>query len=657
MSKSKEQCLTIINNNFNPIKNVDNLITWVKALKDSILEISSSEYALLSAYDKNKQTLNMVLENFSQDTIALKESIVHSVLKSKKPFFDNYILSHKFYNQTIDNPLNIQIKSMMIVPIQSRGEVIGFISAFNSIQHPIEFKRYDIRSLLLLEPYARQTLEQPIDKPTTPSTPKVTSTQVKPKPKKESTPIKKKAVKSSPTLTSKKTKAILLAELDTQKATIKQLNNEIDTLKQNLTQQQKHQEDLEQTLHNRDESIEELTQTLKRYQQQLEESLEEKKELETIDKLNLILNFMTNELLFLKHREHKVFLLIEMIKGVMANKESLNDLESTLNESVFILDLLDKFYSVDYIKAEASTFNIFHLVESITNLYSTTLNEKNLNLNIFVDPTTPTLITLDKDKLQNVIVHLLNNIYALIEERGTIELSISSQNNHSTLKIEVLGLTPIKKVGTLQKFFKKNKVIHNLTTSDIGIGLGSCSHLIRLLNAKLQLHTQENSQPIFTVNIPMQIEDEVEKYFRPSQKRIAVVMSEENEHTYQNFKRYFNSYGINSSHITKVNSVKKLKRRAFDYLFCFEDLFSSQLNNSNQFKQVCLLKEQQDFNPPSKAHGETVSTLYTNQYYGLSLQELFFSENLREKPLLRTPLIEQNFFNKVNDIVKSKSYG
>ena len=160
MSKSKEQCMVIISERFSSIdKHEKN--TYLNNLKESIKEITSSEYGLLWLYDVKNSVLKVENKEF-----VMQKSILSTVLDSKKGLYENYVKSHKLFHAKIDNPLNINIKSVLIIPIleKEKKTVIGFISAINSMDNLSDFQRYDLRSLSLLEVEAHNLIKWIMDK-------------------------------------------------------------------------------------------------------------------------------------------------------------------------------------------------------------------------------------------------------------------------------------------------------------------------------------------------------------------------------------------------------------------------------------------------------------------------------------------------------------
>ena len=130
MSKSKEQCIQIISQKLDSIADEKDFVKLIKAFEDTVISISGAEYGILWSYDDTKKILKN-LKSQTEINMSVGESIVKTVLSSKKAFFDNHITAHKHYNKTIDNPLNIQIKSLLVVPIldKSKKSILGFYSS------------------------------------------------------------------------------------------------------------------------------------------------------------------------------------------------------------------------------------------------------------------------------------------------------------------------------------------------------------------------------------------------------------------------------------------------------------------------------------------------------------------------------------------------
>ena len=605
MSKTKGQCIDIINKNLNNIK-IEDRKTLLKRVEDTIIDITNSEYSRVWLYNKRDNTI----DTFSKNRIIsllLEESILKNILISKRGFFDNYIVSHKQYNQKIDNPLNIKIKSMIIVPILDKIDesVIAFVVAYNSVKHTEELRRYDIRSVKLLEnPIYNiiRGLEKEI---------------------RENSTLKKVEIKES------KRKASLESELNLYKQKIIDLEKELLSKEQELIDKESQNSALE------------LLHTV------IEEDNDR------VSEINTILNFLTNETIYLAQEEHKIYLFLEIIKNSLHNKEQLGLINYQLEKSHLIEKMANDLYKHEKMPLASKEFNIYQLINDIGALYCKTFAKSNTTLNIFVNPKISTHITLDIEKLKSLIIHLINNIFNFIDNMGAVELNIDYSSKSELLSVEVKGLIYYKPKKIKDLFSQKDVVSHSLTSSDNGLGLSISSNLVNIMGGKLKLSTIGKEEQTFLALIPAkQSKREEEKNFNLSRViKVAILMQEENHYAVKNLIKQLVNLGVNQKLILTFYKAKEINEIDFSHLFCFEDLLSSEIKIEN-FTSVTILKYYQNSATTTKSHKNRIHELYINSYYGLALQEILFPNNKIVKLEEKTLLVEESFLSKFNTLIK-----
>jgi len=654
MSKSKKQCINIINKRNDNLKNEKDTKALFIVLEETIKDISSSEFGLLWLFDEDKNRLKTFIKNREIELI-LETSILKSVSVSKRGFFDNYVVSHQKYNQKVDNPLNIKIKSMIIVPIldKRKEKVFGFISAYNSVKHTEELKRYDLRSLGLLESCAFDAIQILNDdtfltplptkdiKETLPPkkieiVKKITTTR------RTSGKIKKKPIKieKKETTSSGKSKLDLERELKVQKEKIRALENEL-LLKT-------------ESIKNKEAEIEKYSLTV--LDTEVEEDI-----LPVHSELNTVLAFLTNEVTYLSNEDHKVYLFLEIIKNSLHNKEQLHFLNYTLDNSGLIEKLANDLYIREKMPLLFEEFNVYQLINDIGHLYGKTLADKNITFNIFINPYTPHLLVSDKDKIKSLIIHLMNNIFNFTNESGAIELNVKFLEESSELNIEIKGLKHYE-IKKMKSFFAQKEVSHSLTSSDSGLGLSVSSNLINILGGKLKLFTSKNNEHSFMALIPIQImekSDEHEKKIFLFNKilKVAILMGEENLYASQSLVRQLQALGIKEKSILTFRNSKKMNNTKFSHVFCFENMLFSDFKFKNVSSLTILKHSNMSLNLKKiESKHCVVNELYVNNYYGLELQKILFPDMDVIEMKENTLVVEDSFLSKFNNVVKKLKF-
>jgi len=621
MSKSKEECINIINKEFNSFNNKQTSKTLFLALEKSIKVIANSEFSLVWLIDDAENKISTIHNN-KRLTLMLEACILNEVFVSKKAFFDNYVVSHQKYNQKIDNILNIKIKSILVIPILDKieGKVVACLSAFNSVKHKGEFKRYDIRSLGLLERYVFDLIKSLNDD-------KIT----KPKVSLASKKREEVSVETENRISRgiRKTKIELEAELKIQKERIRVLENEI-RLK-------------EEIIKSKDKEAKEYPVV----------ALEDETKIIEKSEIFIILDFLTNEVQYLANEEHKIYLFLEIIKNSLHNKEQLSFLNAELEKRQLIEHLANKLYTREKMPVVLEQFNIYQLIHNTTILYSRMLADKNITLNVFLNPNTPNFLYSDRYKIKSLLVHLINNIFNFTNEGGAVEVNINLLETTDLLSIEIKGIKN-NQSKKMKSFFKDEELTsHSLLSSDKGLGLSVSSNLINILGGKLKLSTVGENEHVSTVLLPIKKSKEEKniEFLHPKIMKIAILMSEDNRYALQNLVRYLNSMGIEEKFILSFQSPKKMSNIKFSHLFCFENMFSSELKFNN-FSSVIVLKYSEKPLNLGTNQKNRVHSLYINSYYGLELQKILFPNMKRVELLENTLLAEDSFLNKFSNVLK-----
>jgi signal transduction histidine kinase len=624
MSKNKEQSLNIISQKFANMEQTKLFKELSIALEESIKEISGAEYGLIGMVDKRGKQIKLLNRDISFEIMKGADSILQTALSSQKPLFENYTVSHKKYNPKIDNPLKIEIKSMLIMPILNREktDILGFIQAVNSLNNPIKFGRYDLRILSLLETYARETFECDNHH-------KVETKQKSPTP-----PLK---------IVRRKTKN----ELETE---VKCYEEEINALKIELNSKKILTSELKESLFLTTEELKKNKQQISKYELLLEESFFKKEEIKRENEIKIILNFLTNEVTYFLKEKDKIYLFLEIIKNSIHNPKQLSFINNELENSSILNNLSQTLYTVEKLPLIENSFNIFQAVAEVANLYSHEFSNRNITFNIFINPQLPNWIIGDEEKIKSLMIHLLNNLYGLVDNGGAIELLVSLLTPTKSLTIEIKGLLP-NKLKEIKRLFQNKKISHELTTSSSGLGLTICSNLITILEAKLKLTTIGGDEHSFRIDIPIKIDEKSIRKVLPykndkNDKKVGILMNESNLYAYLNVERYLLSLGIKKENILLFKNHKKINSTTFFHLFCFENMLSKQFDMS-RFNSIAILKYSSEISNYNYGKGIEVHEMYINNYYGLTLQKILFPNVHIEDITQKTLLVKDSFFNRV----------
>ncbi|MEA3229115.1 MAG: ATP-binding protein [Campylobacterota bacterium] len=124
-------------------------------LESLIVSLVGSEFASIWIYDQKNALLNRKRDSNFRNEISIntKKGILYKVFMTKKPAIYNNFISEEEYDEFIDNPDSINIKTKIIIPLIEEGELIGVATAYSSIEKHQEFTTYDFKVFNIIIPY------------------------------------------------------------------------------------------------------------------------------------------------------------------------------------------------------------------------------------------------------------------------------------------------------------------------------------------------------------------------------------------------------------------------------------------------------------------------------------------------------------------------
>jgi len=145
----------------------------------------------------------------------------------------------------------------------------------------------------------------------------------------------------------------------------------------------------------------------------------------------------------------------------------------------------------------------------------TQIREKNITLRLDI-PETPPKIQTDRDALQQVLIHLLQNASAATPTEGTITLRVQTQSEDASnyLLIQVsdtgggIAANDIARVFA-RRYRADNSLIQGL--GDTGVGLSIAKTLVEAQNGRIWVETDMGTGSTFSVLLPITLEGEEEK--------------------------------------------------------------------------------------------------------------------------------------------------
>ena len=618
MSKSKEQCNAIISNNLAGKEDSESLLN---AIEQSIKEICSAEFTLLWQYNKETNSLK-ILNKDKVSILKINDSLMKQVLFKKQGFFDNHVASHRDFNEIFDNPLNIQIKSLLISPILDKDQtVIGMFTAYNSFSHGEDFQRYDLRCLSLLNAPALKILNLS-------NSPQYSNITVE---KKVTLP---KVIKTDSSL-----KNIKKTELEEALLVEKK---KVKNLEQKLQEEKNRIQELTKKLLEQTKALNAIKHDSNIYEAELVEETSSVNSSQKSD-TQIIFDFLTKEVTYFANKEHMLYLFLEIIRNSLHQQEQLHFINEKLNQTGLINSLVNELCVQEKLVIQREEFNPTHEIAHVAHLYISTLSIREITFNIFIDPQLPLFVVADIHRIKSIIIHLMNNISGLVSQQGVVELYVQFARATSSLVIDIKGIKEQEKSG----FFSTAKFNHSVVTSETGLGLSISSNLANLLGGKLKLTTIGLDEHSFMVELPVEVIKDNNIVFYPKQPiKIAILVEENNEHSLKLLEHYLSSFGIIQTNIMIVRNYKKIKNMRFSHLFCFENMLTQKLDLEG-FTSVTILKYSDEDMAKKHKIKRPINEIVLNSYYGLDLQKILFP-HIKVKDIVKGTLVKKDtFFGKL----------
>jgi signal transduction histidine kinase len=141
---------------------------------------------------------------------------------------------------------------------------------------------------------------------------------------------------------------------------------------------------------------------------------------------------------------------------------------------------------------------------------STQIREKNITLRLDLTGTAPRIQT-DRDALQQILIHLLQNATAATQTEGNISLRVQMQDEGEThyLSIQVTDNGGGIATGDIPRVFSRRyRAEHSLIQGlgDTGVGLSIAKTLVEAQNGRIWVETETGVGSTFNVVMPVVVE-------------------------------------------------------------------------------------------------------------------------------------------------------
>ena len=113
-------------------------------------------------------------------------------------------------------------------------------------------------------------------------------------------------------------------------------------------------------------------------------------------------------------------------------------------------------------------------------------------------------INIDRDKVEKIVNNILSNAFKFTPMGGTIELSVTKNEEYANISISDSGIgIPKEKISKIFDRFYQVNGSHKREEEGTGIGLALSKELVELHKGKIQVESREGKGTVFTISFPM----------------------------------------------------------------------------------------------------------------------------------------------------------
>lgn len=194
---------------------------------------------------------------------------------------------------------------------------------------------------------------------------------------------------------------------------------------------------------------------------------------------------------------------------ILDKVERINQNSNRLRRLINNLIDITKFDSGFY-ECRCKNENIVYVVEDIVFATVDYANEKDIEI-LFDTDAEEIITSIDKEKIERVILNLLSNAIKYTNKNGRIEVHIKHDNKFVYISIKDNGIgIPKEKVDQIfHRFYQVDSI---LSRKNEGSGIGLCivDEIIKLHNGKIEIDSEENKGTTFEITLNLSNDDRID---------------------------------------------------------------------------------------------------------------------------------------------------
>jgi len=282
--------------------------------------------------------------------------------------------------------------------------------------------------------------------------------------------------------------------------------------------------------------------------------------------------------LFLANMSHEIR---TPLNGIVGFTEILRSTELTEEQDEF-LSIIDKSSEnllsiinniLDLSKIESNKIEIENIVfdaaeefESAVETYAVSANEKNIDLNFYMDPTISAKLKGDPTKIKEIIINLLSNAVKFTSYGGEINLEITrikDNNGENSIKFAVqdngIGMTKDQQSRIFDAFSQADVSVTR-KYGGTGLGLTISSQFVELMGGLLELESAKDQGTSFFFSLPLEEVTSSEVNYAHAFTDLTIGKYAQDIPTKLDgyLEKYFNYFGPEVKHFESIANLKEL---------------------------------------------------------------------------------------------------
>jgi len=231
------------------------------------------------------------------------------------------------------------------------------------------------------------------------------------------------------------------------------------------------------------------------------------------------------------------------------------------------------------VEIEETIFNPIDEFENAVEVYAARAYEKNIDLNLFIDPTLEKPLRGDITKIREIIINLLSNAVKFTKSGGKIDVSIEEEeidenktNITFTIQDNGIGIDKEHKEKIFEAFSQADVSITR-RYGGTGLGLTLSSHFVRILGGELGIESKINEGSRFFFSLELEKINLKKPSLKNKFSHIKVLLPNVDrlDTKMKNIQSYLDYFGIESKRFTTPQELLQLEDE-FDADYSFIDL-------------------------------------------------------------------------------------